>query len=144
LGKALAGLGAHHLDLGNHALAEPLLAEATEVLSAALPESDPLVWQVLSDLGASIAGQGGNEEAESLLRESAEWVLEGSTTMSESGDSNAAGLGVAPPARVVQRMIDFYEAWHALEPGAGHDVSAQEWRVAQKAWLAETGTGIHK
>jgi len=142
LGKALASLGALHLDLGNHALAEPLLAEATEALFAALPEG-PLLWQVQSDLGMSIAGQERHAEAEPALGESAGWMLDNPAAAAES-DRNAAALGVASSATVVQRMIDLYDARHALEPGAGHDGNAQEWRGAQEHWLAETDAGSRK
>ena len=119
LARALASLGAFHLDLGAHQLAEQHLREAIETLPVDEAESDPLMWQVLSDLGMSIAAQDRVEEAEALLRESAEGLLAIPPSSSAPGDSYAAELGVAAPAEVVQRVIDHFEGLHELDPEAG-------------------------
>ncbi|MFT5151990.1 MAG: hypothetical protein ACI841_001977 [Planctomycetota bacterium] len=99
-----------------------------------LPESDARPWQALSDLGASIAGQGRNAEAEPLLRESAEWMLANAPASSALAEERHSQYGITTPATVVQRVIDFYEAWHAAEPARGFQASADECREQQREW----------
>lgn len=43
---------------------------------------------------------------------------------------------ISPPAaefgakvRAFERVVRFYDAWHAAEPGQGHDERAAEWRA---------------
>lgn len=128
LGEALAELGSLRLSLEEPALAEPLLEESFERLSLNLPDTDARTWLVLGSLGASIAAQGRFADAEPLLRESAEWLLENSPS-SEVEPSDDAGLDATD---AVQRIIEFYDQWHAVEPDSGHDSSADEWRALRK------------
>ena len=106
--------------------AEPLLAEATDLLRQALPETDPRLWRAVSDLGAALAGQGRWAEAEPQLLESAQRLMELLPAPSGTADeARDAQVGVAGEA--AQRVIDLYDAWHGAEPGHGHDASARQW-----------------
>ncbi|MFT4543323.1 MAG: serine/threonine protein kinase/tetratricopeptide (TPR) repeat protein [Planctomycetota bacterium] len=138
LAEAQARLGAFRLALDDHVSAEQLLAEALDQFFRVLPESDPRPRQVLSDLGASIAGQGRNAEAEYLLRESAEWMLANSPASSALADERYAEAGIVTPAIVVQRVVEFYEAWHTIEPAGGYQASALEWRERKRDWEQAT------
>jgi tetratricopeptide (TPR) repeat protein len=119
LGTALTKLGTHEFRSGNFANAERLLGEALDLVFRTLPETDARVRQVLGTLGAAIAGQGRYAEAEPLIRESAERTLA------------SEDVAVDPAQNLVQRTIDFYEAWHEAEPGAGHQATADQWRSWQ-------------
>ena len=125
LAEALGAHGALFLLQADHGQAEVVLAEASELLFMELPESDLRVWQVLSDLGAAIAGQGRREEAEPMLVESAGRMLESATARAASSETSVL---VVDPEACVQRLVDFYEAWHVERPGEGHDASGLEWR----------------
>ncbi len=114
LGLTLAETGSLGLLSGDLATSEAQLGESTELLMRALPESDGRIWRALGDLATAIAGQGRHAEAEGLLLESADWLL----TQASAAES----------AATVQRVVDFYEAWERVEPGAGHGASAREWR----------------
>jgi len=124
LASTLGNLGAFQLESGMSAGAEAQLAEAIELL-ATTGSDDSRIQRVLGDLGAAVAAQGRHADAEPMLMESAEWMLEHPT-------DPAAGPGL-------QRMVDFYEAWHAAEPEQGSDRLAAEWRGELEAWRAEYG-----
>jgi len=122
LASALASLGAFQLESGMSAVAEAQLAEAMELLVTTGSDESRL-QRVLGDLGAAVAAQGRHADAEPMLMESAEWMLEHPT-------DPAAGTGI-------QRMVDFYEAWHATEPEQGNDALAAEWRGELERWRAK-------
>jgi len=126
LAEALGAHGAHFLLQADHAQGEIVLAEASELLFLELDDADPRVWQVLNDLGTAIAGQGRRDEAEPMLVESASWMLENATGPEPTVEGS---LLAVRPRVCVQRLVEFYEAWHRDRPAAGHDASAEEWRV---------------
>ena len=93
-----------------------------------MPETDTRVWRTLSRWGTSIADQGRFDEAEPLLIESAEWILENAPTI--EGDAEDLDRH---RAEIYRRIIQMYEKWHEVEPGAGYDSSANEWRTEQQS-----------
>jgi hypothetical protein len=50
----------------------------------------------------------------------------------------AQGAPPDRPARNISVLIDLYDAWHAVEPGQGHDRQAAEWRARLAEWQAST------
>ena len=88
----------------------------------------------LGSLGAAIAGQGRFDEAEPILLESASGMLE-----EDSVPAGELWLGEEPVSLAVRRAAEFYAAWHAAEPGAGHDEQAAEWRAELTALEQEHG-----
>ena len=130
LGEALTKLGMHELRFGFYATSEELLTEALDVDFRTLPETDPRSWQVLGDLGTAIASQGRYEEAEPLVLESAERLLEiGKGFESLEGMAERAVHPSVPAADSVQRVVEFYEAWEVASPGQGHGEEAASWRA---------------
>ena len=95
------------LEEGKHADAEPLLRECLALRRKAIPKSW-LLFNAMSLLGASLAGQAKHKEAEALLVEGYE--------------------GMQPPKplahrkrEALERVIQLYEAW-------GKKRLAIEWR----------------
>ncbi|MFT7671163.1 MAG: hypothetical protein ACI8X5_003880 [Planctomycetota bacterium] len=127
-GLVLARLGKVTLELGNALGAEPLLAEALELLEGALPEGDPRTWTLMSDLGAAIAAQVRFTEAAALLLLSAEELM--------ALPTNAAppALGATDTATAIERVVALYATWHTSLPSAGHSEDANQWRAMQAAW----------
>ena len=79
-------------------------------------------WRVAeaeSLLGEAISGQARFAEAEPMLIGSYE------TLNASLSDVWRAQLLPAAAAR----LVALYDAWHAAEPGAGHDSSAALWRA---------------
>lgn len=90
LGEALAKLGAYELRFGSPATSEALLSEALDIHSRTLPDTDPRTWRVLGDLAEAIAAQGRYAEAEPLVLESAERLLDlASSSASREPDPSA-------------------------------------------------------
>jgi tetratricopeptide (TPR) repeat protein len=137
-------LGANLIELGEYSRAEAALRECAEIRGRLFPEGDPGRWRyfyAVSLLGGALTGQAADEgttletrleklrEAEPLLVSSCEWLR----------DDPRVPL---PPLMVqrrdvkkdsFQRVIDLYEAWHALEPEKGHDQAAARWRAEAAA-----------
>jgi len=88
----------------------------------------------MTALGAAIAGQGRFDEAEPLLIESAWGMLE-----EDSVPAGELWLGKEPMSLAARRAVEYYEAWHTAEPGAGHDEQAAEWREELAALEQERG-----
>ena len=86
----------------------------------------------LRSLIGSILGQLGRfEDAESLVLESAEWVLMSEELPPEDAEA------VDAAAAVLQRVVELYEAHHAEQPGEGFDEDASAWREELDAWVEE-------
>ncbi len=110
------------------------LSEGLDLLAAQVGDTHWRSSAALSSLGAAMAGQGRHEEAESLLLESAETLM--------ADDSLSKGqryLGVELVPTAIQRIVDFYAAWHAAAPTEGHDKQAAEWRGRLSKWKQEEG-----
>jgi tetratricopeptide (TPR) repeat protein len=118
--STLANLGGDLLAMGDATNAELALRECVEVRERVQPDA----WNTFnarSMLGGALAAQGRFAEAEPLL-------LAGQAGLAERVAS------IPPQARnrvteSVARLVNFYSAWHAAEPDAGHDARAQEWRA---------------
>ena len=117
LGRALWTLGAHKLQLDDPTSAIEDLEEA--LVSMSTIEVPPLlVLQVTGELGHAFAKSGEFVEAESILLESVEGMLD----LSDPPEDVVRGMLV--------RMVAFYDKWNERESGQGHDASASEWRAA--------------
>tara|TARA_R110000782_G_scaffold210192_1_gene298284 strand:+ start:2525 stop:5611 length:3087 start_codon:yes stop_codon:yes gene_type:complete len=116
VGSALARLGANLIAQQRHADAEPLFVECLDTRKRVLPEGHWLIWTTQSLLGETLAKQSRFEEAEALLVEAAEQI--------QPPDASRIRRDEA-----IQRVIDLYTAWHAVDPAGGHDAKAAEWRA---------------
>ncbi len=113
-------------DLGRHAEAEELGAEAVQRARTALPAGHWHIAGVLFQHGWTLALMGRFAEAEAELLEAHE------TFVAALGPEDGRTIGG------VKALIDLYDAWHAADPGAGHDAQAAEWRVKLEQWRATT------
>ncbi|MFT5050395.1 MAG: serine/threonine protein kinase [Chlamydiales bacterium] len=132
LGEWLAKLGAHYLARGLHADAMDRLGESLDILIQVLPEGDWRCWRVQADLGAAIAGLGGNEEAEAMLQECIESLR---ATLQQDAALNSAVE--EPLERAVGQLIELYENWHRIEPSRGFDAQARTWATSLEASIAK-------
>ena len=73
--------------------------------------------------GAALADQGRFAEADPLLRDGAEWMLE-----IDPPAMDELWLGLDPLITAVRGTAEFYEAWHSADPESGHDERARAWR----------------
>ena len=134
LGSHLANLGELLLLQGRFEQAEEKLSEGFDLLAEHVGDTHWRSSAALSSLGAAMAGQGRHEDAELLLLESAETLM--------ADDSLSKGqryLGVELVPTAIQRVVDFYAAWHAAAPTEGHDEQAAEWRARLAQWKQEQG-----
>jgi tetratricopeptide (TPR) repeat protein/predicted Ser/Thr protein kinase len=116
LGSALVQLGINLIEQERFADAEPVLRECLEVRQRVLPEGHWLIWTTQSLLGETLAKQSRFEEAEALLVEAAEQIRPPDASLIRRDEA-------------IQRVIDLYTAWHAVDPAGGHDTKAAEWRA---------------
>jgi tetratricopeptide (TPR) repeat protein len=123
LSNALENFGNDFLGLDDVAGAEEVLRECVELRERLQPDA----WRTFmarSMLGEALLRQGRFADAEPHL-------LAGQAGLATLAE-RAATL---PPEAAVQlsasgaRVVALYERWHAAEPDAGHDVSAEEWRA---------------
>ncbi|HEY3242489.1 MAG TPA: tetratricopeptide repeat protein, partial [Phycisphaerae bacterium] len=141
---ALAGaevqFSAFLLTLGTRqaaAEAEPLLRECLSIRERALPDDQPQVWlrhNTKSLLGAALMLQDRFAEAEPLL-------LGGYNGMKDDPRVPPPGPATGGADRkreALERIVKLYEAWHAAEPGKGHDAQAAEWRAKLEEYRATT------
>jgi non-specific serine/threonine protein kinase/serine/threonine-protein kinase len=126
---SLIKLGKRLLGYGRHAEAEAVLSECLQIRREILPEGHWLIFNTMSTLGESLAGQGVDPSLTAAariekLREAEALLLEGYEGMKD----HPAALDVRKRA-ALERIIKLYEAWHAAEPGQGYDAKAAEWRA---------------
>jgi serine/threonine protein kinase/tetratricopeptide (TPR) repeat protein len=123
LSNALENFGNDFLGLDDVVGAENVLRECVELRERLQPDA----WRTFmarSMLGEALLRQGRFADAEPHL-------LAGQAGLATLAE-RAATL---PPEAAMQlaasgaRVVGLYEAWHAAEPDAGHDVSAEEWRA---------------
>jgi len=93
-----------------------LVDEAAETGRRVLSDDDWRLGFILGTRGRTLQVFGRYDEA-------AEAMLEGHDILNSS-----LGGKHEHTWRLVGRLADLYEEWHAAEPGAGHDVSASIWR----------------
>ena len=114
--KAMAIYAATLLKQERFADAEPILRECFEGRKKILEEND---WRLASNqsmLGQAIAGQQRFVEAEPLL-------VEGYEKMEPPAGATMR------KTEALQRLVDFYAAWHEAEPDQGYDAKVAKWRA---------------
>jgi hypothetical protein len=131
-------LGEDHADTSTAAseLAESLEAlrrhdEAEVVWNAllatrtkSLPSDDWRLADLRSRVGGALLGQGKFAEAEPLLLSGYDGLAAAVRASGEPRDRLAQAAG---------RLSALYTAWHAADPGKGHDAKAAEWTAAAEA-----------
>jgi hypothetical protein len=122
IGSALVMLGSNLMEQGKHGEAEPLLRECLEIRRRALPEGHWLIFNTMSVVGESLAGQAKFAEAEPLL-------LEGNDKLQENAQAIPEPVREQRLREALERIVEFYDAWHEAEPGKGYDQKAAEWRA---------------
>ncbi|MCG3126012.1 MAG: Serine/threonine-protein kinase PknD [Phycisphaerae bacterium] len=112
----LANLGDVKTDQRAFGEAEALYRRAYEIIAAALPASHPNTVRCHIDWGGSLIPLGRFADAERVLLDA---------------EQQAAATG---PERklLLSALVKLYDAWHAAEPDAGHDASAEKWRRAAR------------
>ena len=115
--SGLVRLGAILVQQDKFVEAEPLLRECLDIRQEELPKRHRLIPYAMSILGASLAGQRKFAEAEPLL-------LNGFTGMAGAPDTSETRK-----RKALERLVKLYESWHAVEPDAGYDGMAVEWRA---------------
>lgn len=103
--------------MGKPSDAEPHLAAAVDGARRAMP---PGHWQIGVFLGGyarCLTALGRYSDAEKALDE-AYGILE-----------PAVGAEHIRTVNLVESLVELYDAWHADDPGAGHDAKAAEWRA---------------
>ena len=97
--------------------AEPVLRECLAIREDVLKQGDWRIANARSNLGESLVKQARLTEAEPLLIDSANSLMENDKARYDR--TNEA----------IQRVVDLYEAWHAAAPDQGYDAKADEWRA---------------
>ncbi|MEW6249125.1 MAG: serine/threonine-protein kinase [Planctomycetota bacterium] len=123
---SLHNLGDTLRDLGRLEEAEALGAELVRGASRSLPEGHAYTGIFLTNYGKTLAALQRYAQGETTLLE-AYGILE-----------RAFGPQHQASIRVTQSLVELYAAWHAAEPGQGHDAQAAEWRAKLEAWQAST------
>ena len=129
LGSAHHRLGSNFLRQRDFAAAENALREAWELALSAPPREEWKLSALTSDLGAALVAQGRLDEGEGLLLEGAELLRDqlGEDPIEEQREATA---------RAYDRVVDFMEKRHRLDPEGGHDAEADRWR----RWLERVGS----
>lgn len=96
--------------------AETLLRECIAIREATLSADDWRIHNARSLLGAAICGQDRFVEAAPLLTSAAEQIAPPQDMMNFK-------------LQAVECVVELYDAWHAAEPGQGHNERAAEWRA---------------
>ncbi len=126
---SLIKLGMRLLEDGRHAEAEAPLRECLEIRQEVLAEGHGLIFNTMSVLGESLAGQGADGSLSVAarienLREAEPLLLEGYEGMKDNPD-----VLNERKREALERIIKLYEAWDAAEPGQGYAEKAAEWRA---------------
>jgi tetratricopeptide (TPR) repeat protein len=127
--RSLDNLATLLREKGDYAAAEPLYREALEIRRAKLPVGHPDTIAAEAGLGRTLAKLGRYAEAEGFLQDAYGAI------------SRAKNSPLLPPhnrIRILQFLIELYEAWHAAEPGKGYDKKAAEWRTKLAEFEATT------
>lgn len=100
------------------------MAEAEELLSVLRPESDAGLWRLRCELGLAMAELGQREEAQFLLAESAEQVLESAM---DAAPSEGLHQRPAPESarELVQGVVEVFEGWGRAHPSQEYAAEAE-------------------
>jgi len=116
--QSVANLGFLLNRLGEHAEAAALLAASEPTARRVWADASAgLLGSYLAKLGAAEAGVGRFAEGEATLGEAT--LGEAHALLAES-----FGAGAARAIACIRGLISLYEAWHAAEPDAGHEVQS--------------------
>jgi hypothetical protein len=97
--------------------AEPVLRECLAIRENVLKKDDRRIAEAQRVLGECLTKLARFTEAEALLVESANTML----------DKYAATKSHKTEA--IQRVVDLYETWDTAEPDQGYDAKAAQWRA---------------
>ncbi len=114
------------LDRGDLAAAEPPMREALDMCRKVLPPGHWDIGNTANGLGSCLTRMNRFAEAEPAL-------LEANGILRVAQDAPADRLPES-----IRNLISLYDAWHAAEPGQGHDQQAAEWRAKLAEWQAST------
>lgn len=144
---------------GDLPCATGLFREGYERSRRVLGEDHPQTLGAMSNLGALLRAQGLLEEAEPILRDAlavrirllgpghADTLVsqnnlaallrdggrfaEAASLVIEAVETCLAGFEASHPVckRLMENLVQCYKAWHAAEPGAGHEAKAAEWQA---------------
>ncbi|MGQ0613931.1 MAG: tetratricopeptide repeat protein [Planctomycetaceae bacterium] len=104
--------------------AEPLLREVIATREAAAPD----LWSLFNAralLGEALFRRGRFAEAEPLVVGGYEGVMARRAQVPPQGEQWIE--------KAAARILHLYEAWHAAEPGKGHDIKLAEWKSKLKS-----------
>ncbi|MEW6249419.1 MAG: serine/threonine-protein kinase [Planctomycetota bacterium] len=121
----MAKLGWMYLEWGKPELADPVLQSTVELAQAALPAGDYRTATCRSARGACLTKLERWAEAEAQL-------------LASQGDLAAWNNSHPDAGHATQLLVELYDAWHAAEPGQGHDAQAARWRAKLQAWQTST------
>ncbi len=114
---SINNMGALMRDLGRLDEAEALGAEAVQRAREALPDGHWLMGVYLAAYGNTLVKLERFEEAQKALLESHK-ILQ-----------TALGPEHKRTIKVINALVDLYDAWHEAEPDKGYDAKAAEWRA---------------
>jgi hypothetical protein len=112
---------------GEVAAAEPLLRESLAITEKETPSTDLDTAGVRFLLGMVLMKLGQYPEAEPYLLAAHEVISQTPSVQPQGG------------AKVEKGLVEFYETWHAAEPGKSHDAKAAEWRMRLRESTEGTG-----
>ena len=163
---SIGNLAFFYEQAGRYAEAEPYAREALDGRRRVLGDDHRDTLISVSNMAKLLIEVGKAEEAERLAREAVDrgkatlggthWFVgnflgkhglaltslrryaEAEEALLEGNDILVAALGNdhEQTRRVVEYLADLYDAWHAAEPGNGHDAEAAEWR---EKWSRDEG-----
>ncbi|MFO1052564.1 MAG: serine/threonine-protein kinase [Planctomycetota bacterium] len=116
--------------LGRNTDAEPLYREALMRCARSYPKGHPTIAHAHLGLGRTLSDLRRFTDAEPEL------------LAAEQLFAAAGGGSARMHAAAVESLASLYAAWHAAEPGEGHEQKAAEWRAKQAAGLAPSTRGI--
>ena len=119
---SIVTMGKLLLQRQRYAEAEPLIRESLDSRRNALPEGHWLIYHTMSLLGASLSGQGKFSEAQPLLLDARQGLV-------NVADAIPPALREIRLRRALDHIVKLYESWHAAEPDKGYDIKAADWRA---------------
>jgi serine/threonine protein kinase/Tfp pilus assembly protein PilF len=108
----------------DYATAEELYREALAIFEKKLPPAHAYTESTRGALGRTLTKLGRYDEAEALL-------LMAQETLAQTPSAQPRFV-----IRVLQGLVELYEARHEAEPGQGYDAKAAEWRMKLEQWQA--------
>ena len=126
--ESLNNVAACLRSLGRSDEALPKYKAALEMYRRVLPPGHPRALYSQIGLALTLVGLGRHGEAEPLLLDAVEQCERSNTNRRMHWRS------------VIKASVRLYDAWHAAEPGKGHDAQAAEWRVKLPAARTQPAT----